>query len=99
MVHRFVVAKIAETALLGLDFLRRHRFAWDWQTGELVFQDEQEDQGHNLEWVCCIQETQEVLPMKRAVPMGWLRPVSKCEGFNPSADGRMEELTRCGESL
>ena len=45
-----------------MDFLRWHCVAWGWWTGELVFQDEDGDHRNLLEWVCYIQETQEVLP-------------------------------------
>ena len=62
IVHEFIIAEIAETALLGMDFLQRHRAAWDWNIGEMVFQDEGEDQEGRSEQVCCLQVTQEVLP-------------------------------------
>ena len=58
--HEFVIAKIAESALLGMDFLHQHKAAWDWKIVELVFQ--VEDPTGRSEQVCYLRETQEVLP-------------------------------------
>lgn len=39
-VHKFVVADIVESVLIGLDFMRLHRANWDWLKGGLVFREE-----------------------------------------------------------
>ena len=90
MVHEFAVANIAETALLGMDFLHRHRAAWDWKLGELVLQDEGEDQKGRSEQVCCFQETQEVLP-------GCVQSYSRRP--SPFTDGSLGESSRRGKGL
>ena len=75
MVHEFVVAKIAETILPGMDFLCRHKAAWDWKIGELVFQDEGENRTGRSEQGCCLRETQEVLPGSvQCLRVGWDPP-------------------------
>ena len=37
--HQLVVADIVEPVLLGLDFLRTIQATWDWNTGDLVYQE------------------------------------------------------------
>jgi hypothetical protein len=46
--HRFVVAEIVEDAILGVDFLNKHRINWDWDRNRMKFSQDTIDGHVNL---------------------------------------------------
>ena len=62
--HEFVVARICEPVLIGMDFIRQHKAIWDWRVGEIRFQREEVMCG-----VADIRDRADGLPV--TLPLRW----------------------------